>query len=96
MSNNTDKLNYMAQEMSDARMRIEQEAAHLKTNLTNIKSRLAMALEQLEQHGTEANLSVLGSLHDQGSTIDAQVTRLNQQRIYLEQAIGTLKLIKLT
>lgn len=91
-----DKLAVMAQEMGEARSRIERTAMTLKTNLTNIRSKINLALDQLERRGTEADLHALGSLHEQGSVIDAQLTQLKQQRIYIEQALNNLKLIRLT
>ena len=51
---------------------------------------------ELERKGTEADLGTLGSLHETGAVIDQQVEKLKEQRIYLEQALNSLKLIKLT
>ena len=91
-----DKLARMAQEMGDARNRIERTAMAIKTNLTNVKSRISLTLEELERAGTEADLATLGSLHEQGAVIDQQIGQLKQQRIFLEQALNSLKLIKLS
>ncbi|MDB4337663.1 hypothetical protein OAA09_01435 [bacterium] len=91
-----DKLAEMAKEMGDARQRIERTAMAIKTNLTNIRSRITMTIESLERAGTEADLGTLGSLHEQGSVIDTQIQQLKQQRIFLEQALSSLKLIKLS
>ena len=91
-----DKLARMAQEMGDARNRIERTAMAIKTNLTNVRSRIGLTLEELDRLGTEADLSTLGSLHEQGAVIDQQIAQLKQQRIFLEQALNSLKLIKLS
>jgi hypothetical protein len=91
-----DKLLQMAQEMGEARQRIERTAMTLKTNLNNIRSKINLALDELERRGTEADLGTLGSLHEGGAVIDQQVDKLKEQRIYLEQALNSLKLIKLT
>lgn len=91
-----DKLARMAQEMGEARNRIERTAMAIKTNLTNVKSRITLTLEELERSGTEADLATLGSLHEQGAVIDQQIQQLKQQRIFLEQALNSLKLIKLS
>tara|TARA_B100000530_G_scaffold227968_1_gene147043 strand:- start:99 stop:386 length:288 start_codon:yes stop_codon:yes gene_type:complete len=92
----SDKLAVMAQEMGEARARIERTAMTLKTNLTNIRSKINIALDQLDRKGTEADLNTLGSLHEAGSVIDAQIAQLKQQRIYVEQALNNLKLIRLS
>ena len=86
----------MAQEMGEARARIERTAMTLKTNLTNIRSKINLALDQLDRKGTEADLNALGSLHEAGSVIDAQIAQLKQQRIYVEQALNNLKLSRLS
>lgn len=91
-----DKLLQMAEEMGEARQRIERTAMTLKTNLTNVRSKINLALNELERKGTEADLGTLGSLHETGAVIDQQVEKLKEQRIYLEQALNSLKLIKLT
>ena len=91
-----DKLLQMAEEMGEARNRIERTAMTLKTNLPNIRSKVNLALQELERKGTEADLGTLGSLHESGAVIDQQVEKLKEQRIYLEQALNSLKLIKLT
>ena len=91
-----DKLARMAQEMGDARNRIERTAMAIKTNLTNVRSRIGLTLEELDRLGTEADLSTLGSLHEQGAVIDQQIAQLKQQPIFLEQALNSLKLIKLS
>jgi hypothetical protein len=91
-----DKLMQMAEEMASARQRIERTAMTLKTNLTNVRSKINLTLSELERAGTEADLGTLGSLHETGAVIDQQVEKLKEQRIYLEQALNSLKLIKLT
>ena len=68
----------------------------IKTNLTNVRSRISLTLDELERSGTEADLATLGSLHEQGAVIDQQIHQLKQQRIFLEQALNSLKLIKLS
>ena len=91
-----DKLLQMAEEMGEARNRIERTAMTVKTNLTNIRSKINLALQELERKGTEADLGTLGRLQESGAVIDQQVEKLKEQRIYLEQALNSLKLIKLT
>ena len=91
-----DKLARMAQEMGDARNRIERTAMAIKTNLTNVRSRISLTLDELERSGTEADLATLGSLHEQGAVIDQQIQQLNKQRLFLDQALNSLKLIKLS
>ena len=91
-----DKLALMAQEMGEARSTLEKTAIALKTNLVNLRSRISLVVDQLERKGTEADLAPLGCLHESGATIDSQIHQLKQQRIYLEQALNTLKLIKLS
>ena len=91
-----DKLLQMAEEMGEARQRIERTAMTLKTNLTNIRSKINLGISELERRGTEADLGTLGSLHETGAVIDQQVEKLKEQRSYLEQALNSLKLIKLT
>ena len=90
-----DKLAVMAQEMGEARAALEKTAITLKTNRTNIRSRISLVVDQLERKGTEADLAPLGCLQESGATIDTQVAQLKQQRIYLEQALNSIKLIKL-
>ena len=96
MMEEQDKLAIMAQEMGEARTRIERTAMTLKTNLTNIRSKINIALDQLDRKGTEADLNTLGSLHEQGAAIDSQISQLKQQRIYVEEALSKLKLIRLS
>ena len=87
-----DKLAEMAQAMAGSRQSVERTMIVIKTQLQTLDNRIRLALENLEKDGTEADLSVLGHLHEQGAGIDSLVRKLDEQKVYLEQALAYIKL----
>ena len=83
----------LAEELSNARVSIDSTLLMLKSNLSTMRERIDAAISELESHGEGAQLSGLGSLHDQGSQIDRLVDRFSDQRVHLEQAVSYIKLV---
>ena len=88
----SDKLAELAQAMAGSRQAVERTMIVIKTQLQTLDNRIRLAVENLERDGPEADLSVLGHLHEQGAVIDTLVRKLDGQKVYLEQALAYIKL----
>jgi|TARA_Y100000034_G_C6687671_1_gene302626 hypothetical protein len=88
----SDKLAELAQAMAGSRQAVERTMIVIKTQLQTLDNRIRLAVENLERDGPEADLSVLGHLHEQGAAIDTLVRKLDEQKVYLEQALAYIKL----
>jgi hypothetical protein len=88
----SDKLAELAQAMAGSRQSIERTMIVIKTQLQTLDNRIRLAVENLERDGPEADLSVLGHLHEQGAAVDTLVRKLDEQKVYLEQALAYIKL----
>jgi hypothetical protein len=86
----------LAEELSSARVSIDNTLLLLKSSLSTMRQRIDTAISELETHGEGASLSDLGSLHDQGSQIDKLADRFGNQRIHLEQAVSYIRLVSKT
>jgi len=85
----------LSEELDNARRSIDRTLILLKTQLSTMRERLDLAIENLNQKGMNADFSQLGSMHDQGSQLDQLCQRLEKQKMFLEQSITYIKLIKM-
>ena len=86
----------IAETMSDSRRAVDGTLVMLKTQLMHMKERIDQALAKMNEQTTEADLSILGHMHEQGAQIDRLVKQLEQQRLFLEQALTYMKLVHKT
>ena len=85
----------LAEEIDNARRSIDRTLILLKTQLSTMRERLDLAVENLNQKGMDADFSQIGSMHDQGSQLDQLCKRLEKQKMFLEQSLTYIRLIKM-
>ena len=84
----------IAEEMGNARRAIDRTLVMLKTQLTTAQERINQAIIQLDEKGDDADLRVLGSMHDHGSAIDQLTRTLEDQKMMIEQSLTYAKLVQ--
>jgi len=84
----------LSEEIASARTAIDSTLMTIKAQLTTLNAKISTALGDLEASGINSNLSYLGSLHEQGATVDTNLRSLNQQRSHMKQILLHIELIR--
>jgi hypothetical protein len=84
----------LAEELSSARNSIDKTLLILRSQINSLAARLQSVSQELEASGVGADLQVLGSVQEQGLSIDNLASKLGRQKIHLEQAFSYVKLVQ--
>jgi hypothetical protein len=84
----------LSEEISAARSSIDHTLVLLRAQLNSLSEKCRQSAEDLQSKGEMVDLKSLGCVQEQGIAIDNLISRLNQQRLYLEQAYAYVKLVQ--